>query len=268
MRNPFARLAHRDTARRSLRERATSLKASASRVIRRKPVDAAPAAPVAATLPAADPILAAIAETRRLTAARAKASDLPQPAGSIDPLPEQDAATDAFFAHVDGVLLKTVPTTAAGCVALARFAGEFLEDEGFCLDENAGNDQHVRILDLIARSAMLHGAPLVPPLVPDFTGYTVADLRRTYDAFKLATDIMGLSGWAFDDISEGHRLLDAECDRLSFFQGYIADELKRRECPEKTEASWRIDTLIGRAVACGDYEEAACFASEADAKCL
>ena len=50
MRNPFARLAKRDTARPSLRERAASLKASASRVMRRKPVDAAPA-----DLPAVSP---------------------------------------------------------------------------------------------------------------------------------------------------------------------------------------------------------------------
>jgi hypothetical protein len=44
MRNPFARLARPDTARPSLRERAAALKASASRVIRRKPVDALPPA--------------------------------------------------------------------------------------------------------------------------------------------------------------------------------------------------------------------------------
>ncbi|KQP81111.1 hypothetical protein ASF60_22340 [Methylobacterium sp. Leaf113] len=152
MRNSFARLATRDTARPSLRERAASLKASASRVIRRKPADAAPAAP--ATARTADPILAAIAETRRLTMARTRAYNVELPAGELDPSPEQNAATDAFFAHVDGVLLKTVPTTAAGCAALARFTVEFLEDEKFPLDEDEANEQHVRILDLIARSPM------------------------------------------------------------------------------------------------------------------
>jgi hypothetical protein len=64
MRNPFARLAKSDTLRPSLRKRAASLKASASRVIRRKPAAASPAIPAVAL--AADPILAAIAETRRL----------------------------------------------------------------------------------------------------------------------------------------------------------------------------------------------------------
>ncbi|WP_264051633.1 hypothetical protein [Methylobacterium flocculans] len=153
MRNPFARLARSNTARPSLRECAASLKASASRVIRRKPVDAAPVAPDAAL--AADPILAAIAETRRLHIERIRALYVEAPEGQLNPTPEQDAATDAFFAHVDGVLLKTVPTTAAGCAALARFANEFFEDEGFALDEDASNEQHIRILDLIARSPLL-----------------------------------------------------------------------------------------------------------------
>ncbi|KQP79438.1 hypothetical protein ASF60_22770 [Methylobacterium sp. Leaf113] len=153
MRNPFALLAKPNTVRPSLRERAASLKASASRVIRRKPADAASAAPAAAL--AADPILAAIAETRRLTMARTCAYNVELPAGELDPSPEQNAATDAFFAHVDGVLLKTVPTTAAGCAALARYTVEFLEDEKFSLDEDEANEQHVRILGLIARSPML-----------------------------------------------------------------------------------------------------------------
>jgi hypothetical protein len=269
MRNPFARLATRDAARPSLRDRAAALKASASRVIRRKAVDAASAAPVAAAVSAADPILAAIAETRRLMTARVHAAALPQPAGSIDPLPEQEAAADAFNTHVDDVLLKTVPTTAAGCVALARYAVEFLGDEGFALDEDQANEQHVRILDLIARSPMLDKAPPLPPFVADFSAMTVADLRRTYDAFKLATDIMGLTGHALPVEGGGANLLDAEGDRLSFFQGFIADELQRRDVDRSdTWASWRIDTLINRAVACGDYEEAARLAAEADAKGL
>lgn len=151
MRNPFARLAKSNTAHLSLRERAASLKASATRVIRRKPQDGAIGSPAFA----ADPIMAAIAETRRLTIARIDALAVDLPPGTIDPTPEQNAATDAFFAHVNGVLLKTIPTTAAGCAALARFTVEFLEAEGYALDEDHANEQHVRILDLIARSPLL-----------------------------------------------------------------------------------------------------------------
>lgn len=88
MRNPFACLAKRDTARPSLRERGVALKASASRVIRRDAADATLAI-------AADPIFAAIEETQRLTDARTAAGKLPL--GSIDPLPEQDAAMEAQF---------------------------------------------------------------------------------------------------------------------------------------------------------------------------
>ena len=96
---------------------------------------------------------------------------------------------------------------------------------------------------------------------------TVGDLRRTYDAFKLATNIMGLTGNTMPVKGAGHIILDAEADRLSFFQGDIADELQRRDMSDGW-ASWRIDTLINRAVACGDYEETARFAAEVAAKRL
>lgn len=265
MRNPFIRLAKCDTARPSLRDRAAALKASASRVIRRKPVDAS--APAVAALPAADPIFAAIAETRRLAQVRTAAAALPQPAGSIDPLPEQEAAADAFYAHVDNVLLKTVPTTAAGCTALARYAVEFLEDEGFALDEDQANEQHVRVLGLIARSPMLSSEPMGRPFAPDLSNLSDAALIRTYDAFRHASDIAGLTTWTLHDEAGGSRILDAEMDRLSFFQTDIADELARRGTPGNSGiAARRVDALIHQAVACGDYEEAARLASEADAK--
>jgi len=54
MRNLFARLASRDVARLSLRDRAAALKASAARVIRRKPAGVAEVHPDAALLAAAE----------------------------------------------------------------------------------------------------------------------------------------------------------------------------------------------------------------------
>lgn len=263
--NPFARLAHRDPARLSLRERAASLKASASRAIRRKDVDAAPSLPAAASAP--DPIMAAIAETRRLQIAVGRASALPQPAGSIDPLPEQTAAMAASNAHIDNVLLKTVPTTAAGCAALARYAVEFLEENDFVLDEDLNNEQHVRVLGLIARSPMLGSEPTGRPFAPDLSDLSDDALIRTYDAFKHASDFAGLATWTLYDEAGGSRILNAEIDRLSFFQTDIADELARRGMPGNSGlVARRFDALIHRAVACGDYEEAARLASEADAK--
>lgn len=224
--------------------------------------------PVCRSAAAADPILAAIAETRRLIIVAHRASDLPVPAGTTKALPEQNAAHAAFRAHVDDVLLKTVPTTAAGCAALARYAGEFLADEGFALDEDADSNHHVRILDLIARSPLLDGPPSSSPSVPDFSGYSLWDLMRTYNAFKMATDVMGLTGWTIPTEGVGHRLLDTEADRLSHFQTHIADELQRRELVDRTEAGHRIDVLVNYAIAVGDYEEAARLASEAAAKRL
>lgn len=224
----------------------------------------AAAAPEGEPDTAEDPIFAAIHTTRGLTNARSRAASLPQPAGSIDPLPEQTAATEAFFAHVDGVLLKTVPTTATGCAALARYAVEFLADEGYVLDEQGS--EHVRILELIARSPLLDGASPVRPPVPDFSGLSSNTLIRTYEAFRHAFDIASLTTWTVHDQEDGNRILDAELDRLSHLQNDIADELARRsEYDGSTSAGRRFDTLIHRAVARGEYEDAARFASEADA---
>lgn len=314
MRNSFARLVKRYTARPSLRERAASLKASAARVIRRKPVETEPAladsnaaspvlaaqvnewvglqnemtgaasmtneeldpkcdranelhalicafeartvADMAAKLPVyedehaelrrfelgtqvehtwssvvrdikalsgnaavPDPILAAIAETRCLTEARIHAANLPQPAGSIDPLPEQTAALEAFFAHVDGVLLKTVPTTAAGCAALARYAVDFLADEGFVLDEQGS--EHVRILELIARSPAAGGTPTIQPLADPVLAvlnrYHAA--RAAWDAYS---DRLEKEGW---DALGGIEVASAEEGRLSKAWSQLSTEV-------------------------------------------
>ncbi|MCK2056942.1 hypothetical protein [Methylobacterium sp. 37f] len=243
MRNSFARLATRDTARPSLRERAASLKASASRVIRRKPADTAAAAPAAAL--AADPILAAIAETRRLTMARTCAYNVELPAGETEPSPEQNAATDAFFAHVNGVLLKTVPTTAAGCVALARYAGKFLEDEGYALDEDEANEQHVRILDLIACSPMLEAAPSVRPAGPLLS--VIGRYQAARDAWGVYSNRIRDEGW---DALGGFDLASAEEQRLSLSWSDLATEVLGTT-PATEAGRWALASFVEAWVA--DY---------------
>lgn len=102
--------------------------------------------------PRADPIFALIEEARRLTAAHARLNSIS--AGQPDGHPSWQAeheAHSAMWEHVRGVLLKTVPTTGAGCVALARFACEFTEDQGVPL-EYESNDA---VLALITRSPAL-----------------------------------------------------------------------------------------------------------------
>jgi hypothetical protein len=216
----------------------------------------------------ADPIFAVINSTYDLTWARNRALNMELPPETEDPTPEQNAATDAFFEYVNDVLLKTVPTTAAGCTALERYAVEFRADYGFNIDEDASNEQHVRILDLIGRSPLLDGLPPARPAVPDFSGMSANDLMRTYNAFKMANDIFGLTGWTTSKCGNGDDLLNAEADRLSFFQGYLADELKRRELLAWPDTTYRFETIIDRAITCGDFDEAARFAAEAAAKGL
>ncbi|XYD12601.1 hypothetical protein R1A27_34525 (plasmid) [Methylobacterium sp. NMS12] len=105
--------------------------------------------------PKADPIFAAINECRRLVAAVEAAEQVPQPAGRLDALPEQREAFDGLNRHVDDVVLQTVPTTARGCAALARYAAEFSATRGFEIDEDEHGTAHLRILGLIARSPLL-----------------------------------------------------------------------------------------------------------------
>lgn len=99
-----------------------------------------------------DPILDLIEEARRLEAEcdglLAVNGGKPEDhSGAI----AADEAHAAMWDHVRGVLLKTVPTTAAGCVALARFACEFTASQGVPL-EYESNDP---VLALIARSPAL-----------------------------------------------------------------------------------------------------------------
>lgn len=99
-----------------------------------------------------DPILGLIEEARRLTHEHGRLIAIS--AGLPDSHPSWKAENEAHAAmwdHVRGVLLKTVPTTAAGCVALARFACEFTEDQCVSL-EYESNDP---VLALIARSPAL-----------------------------------------------------------------------------------------------------------------
>lgn len=98
--------------------------------------------------PRPDPILAAIREGERLLQASADVYRLPDI--GLDPLPEKVDASEALYAHVNNVLLKTVPTTAAGCAALVKFAQTFHESEGISLCE--GNEA---LVSLIARSPAL-----------------------------------------------------------------------------------------------------------------
>lgn len=99
-----------------------------------------------------DPIFAAIDEARRLSADHARLNSVSARTPDSHPSwePEREAHS-AMWDHVRGVLLKTVPTTGAGCVALARFACEFTEDQGVPL-EYTSNDA---VLALIARSTAL-----------------------------------------------------------------------------------------------------------------
>jgi hypothetical protein len=127
MRNPLARLVHRDDTKPSLRERAASLKASASRVIRRKSVADAAWSPAQY-----DPIFNLIDEHR---AASTEWRDQLVVFGKMQPGTEgfeAAAATDertrergdaAFEA-----LLAAQPTSLGGLLALAKYLpGAFLQ---------------------------------------------------------------------------------------------------------------------------------------------
>lgn len=92
-----------------------------------------------------DPVFAAIKECERLEAISAgecaKGND-----GNVTPT--QSVAISAVWQHINGPLSETVPATAAGCVALARFIPALFERWGASLD----GDQAGKLFDLIDRS--------------------------------------------------------------------------------------------------------------------
>lgn len=101
--------------------------------------------------PRPDPILGMIAEGRRLLrevdAAYAASPD------ADDDDPRFRARNDLMrqmWSHIDGVVLKTVPQTAAGCRELARFEVEFFDSQGVTIS----NDERA-IVGLIAASPLL-----------------------------------------------------------------------------------------------------------------
>lgn len=167
----------------------------------------------------ADPVHGAIEAVRRCLRDCAAAQQLPQPPGRLDPLPEQETAGTALHASLDA-LAVTVPTTAAGCAALAQFAVEFHAAEGFAVDEDERGQQHLRILDLIARSPMNQHAPVVKDeTAPQTAGPGVdpiqAVLRASWQA-KAALDQFeerGKGRGLTPDRFEGERRLMEEDSR-------------------------------------------------------
>ncbi|WP_411904186.1 hypothetical protein [Methylorubrum thiocyanatum] len=95
-----------------------------------------------------DPIFAAIAEAERLRLISDAAYRLPDT--GLDPLPEKEEAAHALHDHIQNVLLQTVPATAAGCVALVRFAQVYQDDIG-----NSVCEGNLALVALIARSPAL-----------------------------------------------------------------------------------------------------------------
>lgn len=93
-------------------------------------------------------MLALIDENRRLAAAYDEACNA---SPETDEVREERAETsDALIAHWRNVVLKSVPTTAAGCAALARYAADFYDVQGPEIDEDPRP-----LLRLIAQSPRL-----------------------------------------------------------------------------------------------------------------
>ena len=99
--------------------------------------------------PRPDPIFAAIAECKRLEAI-AHANEIETPPG-VELSLEAKADASAVWTFIEGALLNTVPTTAAGCAALARFVPPLFKRWSACLDGRQG----AGFFDLIARSPLL-----------------------------------------------------------------------------------------------------------------
>lgn len=134
-----------------------------------------------------DPIFGAIEKTHALhavqQAAYAVCGDLPDAAPEWEPERE---AYRAWFDHIDNVLMRTVPTTAAGCVALARFTVDFCAEEEIPLsqDREAGDTDNIGPLRLIAQSPALAGAAALADPAEDPVFAAIEAHASARDAFS------------------------------------------------------------------------------------
>ena len=276
LRTSLKKLIHRDPAA-SLRDRSAELRASLSAP--KPPVDA-----MAATDPLleTDPVLSAIEAVRGCLRVCKATQRFLQPPGRLDPLPEQEAAGAALHASLDA-LAVTVPTTAAGCASLARFAVEFHAAEGFAIDEDERGQQHLRILDLIARSPALGGDMLVdrPSAAPpwatygiaervDFAAVTLKELRTIHEkAAHLSTTAYAMASQGCcrsEDRSPfgnphnaAGELMHWIGDALTDVESAAADELTRRQPTSMDDRAIRLAAIAERIIFNGDDAETAAF---------
>nr|USU31059.1 hypothetical protein NG677_17160 [Methylobacterium sp. OTU13CASTA1] len=107
-----------------------------------------------------DPALSAIEEGRRLLRAYLHAHEtIKQDPTTLDPPSEWGEAGKLLWAHIDDVILKTVPQTGAGCRELARFANEY-----FQANEIPISDDEMAAYRLIAQSPLLDCASRNTPI--------------------------------------------------------------------------------------------------------
>ncbi|MCJ2139485.1 hypothetical protein [Methylobacterium sp. E-066] len=204
---------------------------------------------IAAAVPEieADPVHAVIEAVRRCLLDCTVAQQLPQPPGRLDPLPEQEAAGEALHASLDA-LAVTVPTTAEGCASLARFAVEFHAAEGFAADEDEHGQQHLGILNLIARSPMgQRGAALGDKAAlkwsqaqadaVDLSDCSITALARLFELFTAAADTWSnLSCLPYvEDNTATSRIVDGEYERAAFVRDRILGLLRNRRPSNNSE---------------------------------
>lgn len=163
-----------------------------------------------------DPMLVAIEKDRALAAEHIRllniSGHLPDEDPSWDPTHE---ASDLQWTHWRDVLLHTVPTTLAGCVATARYAAEWVEREGLDLSEDGP-----KLFALLARSPALHG---IEPPSQLLTMEGAASLA--FEPYELDTALRNPREWAaeFTEHSIGMHLADkllrmGKSEAVSFVQ--------------------------------------------------
>lgn len=225
----------------------------------------------------ADPVHAVIEAVRRCLRDCAAAQRLPQPPSHLDPLPEQEAAGDALHAGLDA-LAVTVPTTAEGCAALAQFAVEFHTAEGFAVDEDVHGQQHLRILNLIARSpALLRPATTQQSLSLvdqiDLTSARMADLQTLRDLADHVSGVayahtwgarcrQGTNAYGAPYFNAAGKLMQWLGDALTAVETAVNQEVRRRRPTDSADRETRLEVLALPVIQNGDPDEIEAYARE------
>ena len=272
--NPFRRGVDRP----SLKQRAASLRATAARVMSRKPAS-----------PSTDPIFAALDRYQAARAAwdafsdRLKADGW-EAHGGVKVASEKEGRLSHAWSVLSSEVLGTVPTTEAGRLALADFIETWVADHGNTdgSPQDGSETVFAEVYPALLRAVRLSvgqsappAAKAAPPIARDFidsldlSAAQMRDLAAIYDAAALiggVADAVSCQPRAYGPKGEAWNVIGLFADAISEACGAVqADavrEARRRAPADDWERGQRLKILAEDTIENGDKGAVLAFARD------